>query len=254
MGKLQGKTAVITGAAHGLGRAMAELFASEGAFVFLSDMDGKGAEEAASAIHEKGGLAQAMEADVRDEATIQRLASFVCERSSSLEILANNAGNLIRKDFRHLEDKDWAAVLDTHLWGTIRTTRALLPPLQNAGQAGGAAVVNIASIMASNHFRQVSSYSAAKAAIEGLSRSLALEFAAQGIRVNYICPGFVPTAMTRQFTRPGYSDSLIKRIPMRRFGTPEEIASLALFLSSDDSSYITGQGITADGGLSINLV
>src|SRR5271165_2218420 len=253
MGKLSGKTAIVTGAAHGLGRAMAELFAKEGAFVFLADVDAKSAEEAAMAIRDAGGSAQAVETDVREESAVQKLAALVSERSPSLEILINNAGNLVRKDFRHLDDHDWASVLDTHLWGTIRTTRALLPLLQKAGQAGGAAVVNLASIMASNHFRQVSSYSAAKAAIEGLSRSLALEFSPYGIRVNYICPGFVPTAMTCQFTRPGFSDGLIRRIPMRRFGTPEEIAKVALFLSCEDSSYITGQGITADGGISINL-
>ncbi|MBI4725263.1 MAG: SDR family oxidoreductase [Rhodomicrobium sp.] len=232
MKKLANKVSVITGAAHGIGRAMAELFASEGSFVFLADIDADGAEAAAMAIRDAGGAAQAVHADVRE----------------------NNAGNLIRKDFRHLDVDDWASVLDTHFWGTLRMTRAFLPLLQHAGQAGGAAVVNFASIMANKHVRQVSSYSASKAAIEGLSRSLALEFAPYGIRVNYICPGFIPTAMTRQYTRPGFSDAFLRQIPMRRFGTPHEIAKAALFLSSDDSSYITGQGITADGGMSINLV
>jgi NAD(P)-dependent dehydrogenase (short-subunit alcohol dehydrogenase family) len=252
--KLANKVAVITGGGSGLGQAIAELFAAEGAFVFIADIDAGLAEAAAIAIRDAGGLAEAVHVDVGKEPDVQMLLRTVSERTQALDILVNNAGILIRKDFRHLDDKDWAAVLDTHLWGTLRTTRAFLPLLQRAGETGAAAVVNLSSIMASKHVRQVSSYSASKAAIEGLSRSLAVEFAPHGIRVNYICPGFIPTAMTRQYTRPGFSGGLIRQIPMRRFGTPEEIAKVALFLSCDDSSYITGQGITADGGMTVNLV
>jgi NAD(P)-dependent dehydrogenase (short-subunit alcohol dehydrogenase family) len=225
--KLANKAAVITGAAHGLGRATAEF---------------------------TGGEAQAIAMDVREESAVQKLAKIAGGRFPGLDVLVNNAGNLIRKDFRHLEDGDWASVLDTHLWGTVRVTRAFLPALQRAGESRGAAVVNLASIMAGKHARQVSSYSASKAAIEGLSRSLAIEFAPYGIRVNYVCPGFVPTAMTRQYTRPGFSEGLLRQIPMRRFGTPLEIAKAVLFLSCEDSSYITGQGLTADGGMTVNLV
>ena len=254
MKKLANKAVVITGAAHGLGRAMAELFAGEGAFVFVADMDGNGAEMTASAICNAGGEAQPVTMDVRRESDVQNLAQTAGRRFSGLDVLVNNAGNLIRKDFRHLEDEDWASIVDTHLWGTVRVTRAFLPALQRAGASGGAAVVNLASIMAAKHARQVSSYSASKAAIQGLSRSLAIEFAPYGIRVNYVCPGFVPTAMTRQYTRPGFSEGLLRQIPMRRFGTPLEIAKTVLFLSCGDSSYITGQGITVDGGMTVNLV
>ncbi len=254
MQKLANKVSVITGGAAGLGRAIAELFASEGAFVFVADKDGSGAEAVALSIREAGGSAEALQADVGMEDEVRKLAGAVTSRFDTLDVLVNNAGNLIRKDFRHLEDRDWAAILDTHLWGTVRTTRAFLPLLQRAGAAGGASIVNLASIMASRHIRQVSSYATSKAAIMGLSRSLAVEFAPYGIRVNYVCPGFIPTAMTRQFTRPGYSDSLLQRIPMRRFGTPLEIAKAVLFLGCDNSSYITGQGLTADGGMSVNLI
>lgn len=254
MKKLENKVAVITGGGSGLGRAIAELFAVEGAIVYVADINAELAGTASKAIRDAGGMAEAVQVDVGKEPDVQTLLRAVSARSDGLDILVNNAGNLIRKDFRHLDDKDWAAVLDTHLWGTLRTTRAFLPLLQNAGAKGAAAVVNLASIMASKHVRQVSSYSASKSAIEGLSRSLAVEFAPHGIRVNYICPGFIPTAMTRQYTRPGFSDGLLRQIPMRRFGTPQEIAKVALFLSSSDSSYITGQGIVADGGMTVNLV
>src|SRR5262249_8795389 len=155
--KLANKAAVITGAAHGLGRAAAELFANEGAFVFIADIDGDGAEAAASAIRRTGGEVQAITMDVREESAVQNLAKIVGSRFSSLDVLVNNAGNLIRKDFRHLDDGDWASVVGTHLWGTIRVTRAFLPALQRAGESGGAAVVNLASIMAGKHARQVSS-------------------------------------------------------------------------------------------------
>ncbi len=252
--KLAGKVSVVTGAAHGLGRAAAELFASEGAVVFLADMDRDGVEAAALAIRSGGGQAEAIPADVREPGDVQRLAEAVRSHGSDLHVLVNNAGNLIRKDFKHLDDADWKSVIDTHLCGTVRVTREFLPALRSAGETSAAAVVNVASIMATRHVRQVSSYAASKAAIEGLSRSLAVEFAPYGIRVNYVCPGFVPTAMTRQYTRPGFSDGLLRQIPMRRFGTPLEIAKTVLFLSCSDSSYITGQGITADGGMTVNLL
>jgi 3-oxoacyl-[acyl-carrier protein] reductase len=130
-------------------------------------------------------------------------------------------------------------------------TRACLPLLT---AAKGAAVVNLSSIMATQHLRQLSAYSTAKAAIAGLSRSLAVEFAPYEIRVNYMCPGFIPTAMTGRYTEhPQVSKSLLAQMPMRRFGKPEEVARVALFLASDDSAYTTGEGIMVDGGMSLNL-
>jgi 3-oxoacyl-[acyl-carrier protein] reductase len=150
-----------------------------------------------------------------------------------------------------MEDADWESVLNPHLWGTIRMTRACLPLLT---AAKGAAVVNLSSIMATQHLRQLSAYSTAKAAIAGLSRSLAVEFAPYEIRVNYMCPGFIPTAMTGRYTEhPQVSKSLLAQMPMRRFGKPEEVARVALFLASDDSAYTTGEGIMVDGGMSLNL-
>jgi gluconate 5-dehydrogenase len=245
---------VITGAAAGLGRAIATLFADEGAFVFLADINQDQADAAATAIRNAGGGAHAVYVDVGKECDVQTLAKEIRDRFASIDILVNNAGNLIRKDFKDLGDSDWARMLDTHLWGTLRTTRALLPLLQRTGAEDTTSVVNLSSLMAANQMRQFSSYSTAKAGIAGLSRSLAVEFAPYAIRVNYICPGFVPTEMTRQYSRSRFAEALIRNIPMRRFGTPEEIAKVALFLGSNGSSYITGQGITVDGGMGISLV
>jgi NAD(P)-dependent dehydrogenase (short-subunit alcohol dehydrogenase family) len=185
---------------------------------------------------------------------MRALAAEVAKHSPKLHILINNAGNLLRADFRHMGDSEWESVLNPHVWGTIRATRALLPHLQAAGRDGGASVVNLASIMAGQHARQLSAYSTAKAAIAGLSRSLAVEFAPYGIRVNYLCPGFIPTALTSRYTNtPALAEALLRQMPMRRFGKAEEVAKAALFLASDDSSYTTGEGIMVDGGMSLNL-
>jgi meso-butanediol dehydrogenase / (S,S)-butanediol dehydrogenase / diacetyl reductase len=254
VGRLQGKIALITGAGGGLGLAMAKLFAAEGARVHLSDLDAAAVEEGAAAINQAGGQAEAMRADVTSQADVDAVLASVKRGGDRLHIVVNNAGNLLRADFRHMEDADWEKVLNPHLWGTIRVTRAALPLLQAAGAAGGASVVNLSSIMATQHARQLSAYSTAKAAIAGLSRSLAVELAPYGIRVNYMCPGFIPTALTTRYTgNPHLSKALLAQMPMRRFGTAEEVAKVALFLASDDSAYTTGEGIMVDGGMSLNL-
>jgi len=251
MGRLQDRIALITGAGGGLGLAMAKLFAAEGAHVVLSDLNGEAIEAGAGEIRAAGGHADFVQGDVTKDEDTARMVEAVKGVGEALHVLVNNAGNLMRADFRHMEDADWEKVLNPHLWGTIRVTRACLP-LMTA--ANGASIVNLSSIMATQHLRQLSAYSTAKAAVAGLSRSLAVEFAPYGIRVNYMCPGFIPTAMTGRYTEhPQLSKSLLAQMPMRRFGTPDEVARVALFLASDDSAYTTGEGIMVDGGMSLNL-
>jgi NAD(P)-dependent dehydrogenase (short-subunit alcohol dehydrogenase family) len=251
MGRLQDKVALITGAGGGLGLAMARLFAAEGAFVYLTDMDAARAAEGAAAITAEGGKAAADRLDVTAQTEVDAVFAKVKAAHPKLDILVNNAGNLPRADFRHMEDADWEKTLNPHLWGTIRVTRAALPLMQASGNAS---IVNLSSIMATRHARQLSGYSTAKAAIAGLSRSLAVEFAPYGIRVNYLCPGFIPTPLTNRYTNtPPLAKALLSQVPMRRFGTPEEVAKVALFLASDDSAYTTGEGIMVDGGMSLNL-
>lgn len=251
MGRLADKIALITGAGGGLGLAMAKLFAAEGAHVVLADLDGEAAEAGAAAIAAAGGRAGFVRGDVTKEDDVRAMVAAAGGPGGKLHVLVNNAGNLMRADFRNMEDADWEGVLNPHLWGTIRVTRAALPLL---AAAKGASVVNLSSIMAIRYLRQLSAYSTAKAAIAGLSRALAVELAPQGIRVNYLCPGFIPTAMTSRYTdHPQVSKGLLAQMPMRRFGALEEVAKAALFLASDDSSYTTGQGIMVDGGMSLNL-
>lgn len=251
MGRLQDRIALITGAGSGLGLATAKLFAAEGAHVVLNDLNGEAAEMGAAEIRDVGGTAFFIQADITNEDQVRAMVEAVDKTAGKLHVLVNNAGNLMRSDFRHMEDADWEQVLNPHLWGTIRMTRACFPLLTIAN---GAAVVNLSSIMATRHLRQLSAYSTVKAAIAGMSRALAVEFAPYNIRVNYICPGFIPTGLTNRYTdHPQVSQTLLTQTPMRRFGSPEEVAKVALFLASDDSAYTTGEGIMVDGGMSLNL-
>jgi NAD(P)-dependent dehydrogenase (short-subunit alcohol dehydrogenase family) len=249
MGRLQDKVALITGAGAGLGLAMSQLFAAEGAFVIMTDRDEAAVQTSAAEIAENGGQVLTLRADVTQQSDVDAMLEKAKRIGGKLHILVNNAGNLPRADFRYMEDADWERVLNPHLWGTIRVTRAMLPVLQ---AAKGASVVNMSSIMSTRHARQLSGYSTAKAAIAGLSRSLAVEFAPFGIRVNYLCPGFIPTGLNNRYIDM-LSKALLAHTPMRRFGTPEEVAKAALFLASDDSAYTTGLGLTVDGGMSLNL-
>jgi NAD(P)-dependent dehydrogenase (short-subunit alcohol dehydrogenase family) len=251
VGRLTDRIALVTGAAGGLGLAMSRLFAAEGAHVILTDLDEERVHAGAEEIRSAGGQATPAVLDVTDADAIGQAFAEVERDHGKLHVLVNNAGNLLRADFRHMEDADWESVLNPHLWGTVRVTRAAFALLK---AADGAAVVNLSSIMATQHARQLSAYSTAKAAIAGLSRSLAVEFAPYNIRVNYLCPGFIPTLLTGRYTNnPHLSKALIAQMPMRRFGTPEEVARVALFLASDDSAYTTGEGIMVDGGMSLNL-
>lgn len=251
MGRLADRIALVTGAAGGLGLAMSKQFAAEGAHVILTDLDEDAVQAGAETIIAEGGRASNARLDVTDPDAIARVFADVEQEHGKLHVLVNNAGNLLRADFRHMEDADWERVLNPHLWGTVRVTRAAFPLLK---AADGAAVVNLSSIMASQHARQLSAYSTAKAAIAGLSRSLAVEFAPYNIRVNYLCPGFIPTTLTDRYTNnPHLSKALLAQMPMRRFGAAEEVAKAALFFASDDSAYTTGEGLMVDGGMSLNL-
>lgn len=251
MQRLNGKIALITGAGGGIGLAMARLFASEGAYVYIADLDASAAQAGAAEITREGGQAMGLCGDVTKPADVEAIIEAVRAAAGKLDILVNNAGNLLRADFRHMEDADWERVLNPHVWGTIRVTRAALPLLQAAGNA---AIVNLASILATQHARQLSAYSTAKGAVAALSRSLAVELAPYGIRVNYLCPGFITTAMTERYTgNPHLAKALLAQMPLRRFGTAEEVAKAALFLACDESAYITGEGIMLDGGMSLNL-
>lgn len=251
MGRLEEKIALVTGAGAGIGRAISLCFAREGAHVFVTDRDGDSAKAVAGEIAEAAGAATAIAADITELAEVKAMFEAVRAGHGRLDVLVNNAGISRRGDFADLSDEDWAAVMDVNLQGVIRCTREAMGLLKSSGAAS---VVNLASIMEGRHIRQISPYSTTKAAVAALSRSLAVECAPAGIRVNYLCPGYVETALTARYLRnPAIRDGLIAQTPLRRLGEPQEVAMAALFLASDESSYVTGEGLTVDGGMSIAL-
>ena len=251
MQRLAGRVALVTGAGAGIGSAIARRFAEEGAHVIVNDISPAAAEATVSDLRAAKGAATAHAGDVTSPADVSALLGAIKTAQGKLHILVNNAGLNVRNDFRDMTEEDWRKIRETNLDSAVRLSRDALPLLQAAGNAS---IVNIASIMASRHLRQLAAYSITKAAIVSLSRALAVEYAPFGVRVNYLCPGFVETALTERVLRmPHLRKALIDQTPLRRFGTPEDMAKAALFLVSDDAAFITGAGLNVDGGMSVGL-
>jgi NAD(P)-dependent dehydrogenase (short-subunit alcohol dehydrogenase family) len=251
MRRLEDKIALITGGAAGLGRAMAEIFAREGANVVIADRNEAEGRAVAQAIVTNNGAAQAFAVDVADLAQIKALMAELASRFGRLDVLVNNAGIGERADFRHMDDAAWDRLWQVNVEGTVRCAREAFDLLRSSGRAS---VINVSSLMANKHARQMSAYSASKGAISALTRSLALEYAPYGIRVNHLAPGYIDTEMISRFTaNPMISKMLLNQTPLRRFGTPEDVANAALFLASDESAYVTGAGLAVDGGMAVTL-
>jgi NAD(P)-dependent dehydrogenase (short-subunit alcohol dehydrogenase family) len=251
MRRLEGKIALVTGAGAGIGRGIAQTFAREGAHVVVADVDADAAGQAAAEIVKANGAAEAHAVDVTDTAQVKRLMQAIGERHGKLDVLVNNAGVGERSDFRHLSDEAWDRVWKVNLDGTVRCAREAFELLRASGRGS---VINLSSVMAEKHTRQMAVYSATKGAVLALSRSLAVEYAPYGIRVNTLLPGYVETALIgRYISNPMIAKGLLAQTPLRRFGTPEDIANAALFLASDEAAYITGAALNVDGGMGTTL-
>jgi NAD(P)-dependent dehydrogenase (short-subunit alcohol dehydrogenase family) len=251
MRRLEDKIALVTGAGAGIGRAIAETFAREGAHAIIADRDGEAARAAAEEIIKSNGAASAYDVDVTDTAQVKALMARIGEAFGRLDVLVNNAGVGERSDFRHLSDEAWERIWSVNLDGTVRCAREAFDLLKASGRG---AIVNISSVMATKHTRQMSVYSATKGAVSALSRSLAVEYAPYGIRVNTLCPGYVETALIGRYTaNPMIAKGLLSQTPLRRFGQPQDIANAALFLASDEAAYITGASLNVDGGMGTTL-
>jgi NAD(P)-dependent dehydrogenase (short-subunit alcohol dehydrogenase family) len=251
MRRLEDKIALITGAGAGIGRAIAETFAREGAHVAVADRDGTAAQEVADAIVKSNGAAVAHEVYVTDTKQVKALMSEIGSKHGRLDVLVNNAGVGERSDFRHLSDEAWDRVWKTNLEGTVRCAREAFDLLKASGNAS---VINLSSVMATKHTRQMAVYSATKGAVSALTRSLAVEYAPYGIRVNALVPGYVETALIgRYISNPMIAKALLTQTPLRRFGKPQDIANAALFLASDEASYVTGAALNVDGGMGTTL-
>lgn len=251
MRRLEGKIALVTGAGAGIGRAVAETFAREGASVVVTDRDAAAAKEVADAIIKANGTATALAVDVTNTPQVKALMTETAQRYGRLHVLVNNAGVGERSDFRHLSDEAWDRVWKTNLDGTVRCAREAFELLKASGNAS---VINLSSVMASKHTRQMAVYSTTKGAVSALTRSLAVEYAPYCIRVNALVPGYVETALIgRYLQNPMVAKALLTQTPLRRFGTPQDVANAALFLASDEAAYITGASLNVDGGMGATL-
>ena len=251
MKRLEGRIALVTGSGSGIGRATAQLFAAEGATVYVTDVNGAAAETVAGEIVQSGASAHAITADVSRGQDVTAMFRTVQTAHGRLDVLVNNAGLNVRSDFRHLSDADWVTIREVNLDGVVRVARDGFALLKVSGRGS---LINVASILANRGLRQLTAYSATKGAVTALTRGLAVEYAPFGIRVNALCPGFVETALTKRILRhPALEKALIDATALRRLGKAEEIAKAALFLASDDASYVTGAEIPVDGGMGAML-
>ncbi|HJN34085.1 MAG TPA: 3-oxoacyl-[acyl-carrier-protein] reductase [Prochlorococcus sp.] len=241
---LTGQTALITGASRGIGRAVALALAEAGAEVVVNySSSADAAEEVVKAITSNGGSAYAIKANVAEEDAVDRLIKTVLERSSSLDILINNAG--ITRDglLMRMKTEDWQAVVNLNLTGVFLCTRAVARTMlkQKSGR-----IINITSVVGLMGNAGQANYAAAKAGVVGLTKSTAKEFASRGITVNAVAPGFITTDMTKELD----SEPILAAIPLGSFGTPEQVAGAVRFLAADPAAaYITGQVLQVDGGM-----
>ena len=244
---LKGRTALITGASKGLGKAMALALAEAGAALALVSRDRAKLNEVATLIRDGGGRAEVFVADVTEEAQVQRTcAEFAAKFDARLDILINNAGINIRKPLTDFTLAEWRSVLDTNLTSVFLLCRAFVPLMKGRGYGR---IINMTSMMSHISLPGRTAYSASKTALLGLNRALALELAPEKITVNGISPGVCDTEInTPLMQNPELRAQFLAKIPVGRFGEPREIGKLAVYLCSEEAGFITGTDIVIDGG------
>lgn len=243
--ELKNKVAIVTGGSRGIGRAVAIALAKMGASLVVSARAYEKAEGVAGEIQALGSEALAVKADVSDAHQVEGLVRSCLEQFGRLDILVNNAG--VAKDalILRMKDEDWNQVLDVNLKGAFYCIRAALKPMvkQRSGR-----IINIASVVGTTGNVGQANYVASKAGLVGLTRAAAREVAAWGITVNAVAPGFIMTDMTKALSEK-VKQSILSQVPLQRFGSPEEVASVVCFLASDAAGYITGQVVHVNGGM-----
>jgi NAD(P)-dependent dehydrogenase (short-subunit alcohol dehydrogenase family) len=239
---LKGKSVLVTGASSGLGQHFAALLASYGAVVTLAARRVEALEAGRKAIEAAGGKADVVRLDVTDDASIAALFAD----GNVFDIVVNNAGVSNPKRAIEMSADDWDGVVDVNLRGPFLIARAAAEAMQKAGKGGS--IVNVASIIAFRVAGDLSAYAASKAGLLHLTKALGLEWARYGIRVNALCPGYIETDLNSEFFHTPLGEAMIKRIPQRQLGRPEDLDGALLVMASDAGRYMTGSSIVIDGG------
>ncbi len=253
--RLKDKVALVTGAASGIGKATVVLFGQEGAKVMCADIDGEGAERAARQIADAGGEAASTRADVSREADVQRMVGETVERWGRLDILFNNAGIGFGMPVTQVPEEEWDRLIDINLKGVFLGCKHAIPEML---KQGGGAIVNTASGAGLRGTAMLTTYCASKGGVVLLTKSLAVEWARQGVRVNCVCPGVIRTPILDPFLNQSQQllgmspEAVLERMaqehPIGRVGEPEEVARAVLFLASEEASFVTGVALPVDGG------
>ncbi len=254
-GRLDGKVAIITGSASGIGRATAILFTREGAKLVLADWNEDGVKETLDLVLKEGGQAMAQKTDVSNEEDVKKLIDLALQNYSVIDVVSNNAG--ITGQLAMLgeqEGEDWYKVYGVNVLGAVFTTKYVAGHMQERRTG---AIVNTASVAGIRSGAGGNAYSASKAALINFTQTSACDLGGFNVRVNAVCPGLIETGMTKfifdMAREKGKADKLGSRCELRRYGRPEEIAAAILFLASDDASFITGQVLPVDGGNTASL-
>ncbi len=246
MDRLKDKVAIVTGAGSGIGRAMAKLFAEEGAKVVAADYNEETANETAQMITTAGGQAVSSKTDVSKDDQVEAMVKLAVTSFGGLDIIANNAGVAPMGDIASTTDEIWQKTIDIDLKGVFLGIRYAVPEMEKRGKGK---IINTASIAGLVGFQGVSAYCAAKGGVVNLTKEAALDLASKKINVNAIAPGVIKTAMTADILKdPKMTEGMLAQTPMGRLGEPEDIAWAAVYLASDESDFVTGHILVVDGG------
>ena len=241
----EGKVVLVTGGTSGIGKATAIEFARAGAKVVVSGRREKEGAEVVNEIRKLGGEAAFVRADVAKDADIQAMVQFTVDKFGKLDVAFNNAGVEWTGPLDQATEAEYRRVFDINVWGVLNSMRHEIPAML---KNGGGAIVNTSSVAGHVGLAQVSVYIASKHAVEGLTKSVALEFAKQNIRVNAVAPGIIATEMFERFAGNELRDQIISSVPVARVGAAEEIAAAVLYLASDAAKFTTGTSLVVDGG------
>ena len=244
--RLEGKTAIVTGGGSGIGRATAELFAREGARVVVAEYDSKTGSEVAESITQSGGTATFIQVDVADSAQVEQMVKATLEAYQRIDILFNNAGILAFGTILDTDESTWDRVIEINLKGVYLCSKLVLPHMIAAGSGS---IVNMSSSTGAHDGNGNSAaYVASKGGVTLLTKCMAIDHAADGVRVNAIAPGPTDTPMLRDNLTPDALEEFMTTFPAKRLGLPSELAQAALFLASDEASFVTGSILAVDGG------